>query len=534
MSKKTFLKGAAVLGIAGLLVQVMGAIFRIPLGNIIGDEGMGYYQTAYPIYIFLLVFSTNGAPAAISKMTSERIAQGQYREAHRVFKLSFVLMGIIGIVAFSAVFFGAKAIVSFAQNAGAYYALLAIAPALLFVPLMSVYRGYFQGMQEMGPTAISQMAEQAVRVAVGLTLSVVLLSRGLEYAAAGATAGASIGPVFGILVLIYIYYRRRSSIYKEMETDNHTEREASSSILKTLAWIAVPITIGVSIMPIINLGDLLFVMSRLQDIGFTEKAANALYGQMTGMALPVVNIPMALALSMALSMVPAIASAKSTGDEGFLKMNIHLGMRTSMIIGVPCAFGLIALARPIMLLLYPLQKESAINAANCLLVVSIGIVFLCIAQTMAGVLQGIGKISMAVYGILLGFLVKAGSTYILVAIPSLNIVGAAWGTVLAFATIGLFNFFAVKRAVNIKFDWMLTVGKPLFSGLLMFIAVIGVYKVFTGIVGSSLSTILAVCAGVGVYAIVLLKSGALTGREIEQLPKGVKLAGLLRKLRLVK
>ena len=161
MSKKTFLKGAAILGIAGLITQILGAIFRIPLANIIGDDGMGYYQTVYPIYIFLLVFSTNGAPAAISKMTSERFAIGQAYEAHRVFRLSFIVMFIFGVLAASVFFFGAEKIISLMEaHENAYYAMVAIAPALIMIPIMSVFRGYFQGMQQMGPTALSQLTEQ--------------------------------------------------------------------------------------------------------------------------------------------------------------------------------------------------------------------------------------------------------------------------------------------------------------------------------------------------------------------------------------
>ncbi len=187
------------------MVQVFGAAFRIPLANIIGDAGMGYYQTAYPIYIFLLVFSTNGAPAAISKLVSERLAVGKYKEAHRVFKTAFFLMSAIGIVAFSIVFFGAGHIVSAVKNHNAYIVLIAIAPALLFAPIMSVFRGYFQGMQIMSPTAQSQILEQLVRITVGLGLAVFLMknvvnyvSKGVEYAAAGATLGTSIGPLFGM------------------------------------------------------------------------------------------------------------------------------------------------------------------------------------------------------------------------------------------------------------------------------------------------------------------------------------------------
>ena len=358
---------------AGLLTQILGAVFRIPLGNIIGTDGMAYYQTAYPVYIFLLVFSTNGAPAAISKMTSERIALGRYAEAHKVFKLSFIFMFLFGLICFSALFFGAEAIVKALGNEGAYYSVMAIAPALLFVPIMSVFRGYFQGMQQMEPTALSQIIEQSVRVATGLSLAVFFLPRGVEIAAAGGSLGGSIGPVVGVAVIAVIYLCRKKKIFADITSDKSPALESAGSILKTLAIIAVPITIGVSIQPIMNLGDAIFVMNRLQDAaGFDYASAKDLYGALTGFAAPIINIPMAMALSMALSMVPAIAAAKSANDAEALDNNINLGLRTSMIIGVPCSFGLMVIAEPIMLLLFPLQAESSAISATCLFLLAAG------------------------------------------------------------------------------------------------------------------------------------------------------------------
>lgn len=533
MSKKTFLRGAAVLGIAGLLVQVMGAIFRIPLGNIIGDEGMGYYQTAYPIYVFLLVFSTNGAPAAISKMTSERVALGQYSEAHRVFKLSFVLMFVLGIIAASIFFFGAEPIVRLLKNPGAYYAMISIAPALLFVPIMAVYRGYFQGLQQMEPTAVSQLIEQAVRVAVGLSLAVMLLPKGIIYAAAGATIGTSIGPIAGVIILMIIYYKKREKLHEEIRKTQHQEKESAGKIIGTLAAIAVPITIGVSILPIMNIVDVTIVMRRLQDVGFSLKEANALYGQLTGMAGPVINIPMALALSIALSMVPAIAAANSVKDNTFLDMNIRLGLRTAMIIGVPCTFGLMALAEPIMLLIYPLQAESASSAAPCLFILAIGITFLSVAQTMAGILQGLGKPYIAVISLGIGVVIKAIATFLLTGIPELNVQGAAIGTTIGYAVIGIANFIAVKRLTGTHFNLNLAVVKPLLSGIVMSVFVVGIYFAGKGVIGNSLSTGLSICIGAAVYGIMLLKTKAIEKNEIELLPKGQKLASLLRKLKLI-
>ncbi|MCI8630941.1 MAG: polysaccharide biosynthesis protein [Firmicutes bacterium] len=534
MGKKSFLKGAAILGIAGLLTQVLGAVFRIPLANIIGTDGMAYYGAAYTIYIFLLVFSTNGAPAAISKMTSERLALGKYKEAHRVFKLSFVFMAVFGVVLFCAVFFGGRFIVDAMKNPGAYYALIAIAPALLLVPMMSVYRGYFQGMQEMMPTAASQIAEQGVRVAAGIALAVALMPRGAEFAAAGAAGGGSIGPVIGIIVLAIIYAVYRKRIVLDMAADRHTEKESAVSIIKTLAMIAIPITIGVSIQPIMNLGDTMFVMGRLQSAaGFTTEVAEDLFGALTGFAIPVINVPMAMALSMALAIVPAVSAASSIGDREALEGNIKLAFRTSMIIGVPCSLGLMCLAEPVIRLLFPLQAGSAPTAANCLFILSLGIVFLCAAQTMAGILQGIGKVSLAVWGIAAGFAVKCIFTYILTGRADLNVSGAAAATLAGYFVIAAFNFAAVKKCTDVRIDIGLSVVKPFVSGLVMSAAVLVIYRLCAEALGNSASTLISVAAGAFVYGAVLIKIKGIADDEIEKLPKGRLLVSLLRKLKMI-
>jgi len=534
MSKKTFLKGAAILGVAGLVVQVLGAVFRIPLANIIGSEGMGYYGIVYSIYVFVLVFSTNGAPAAISKMTSERLAVNRADEAHRIFKLSFVAMAVFGVVTASILFFGARTIIEIAGvHPSSYYAMIAIAPALLFVPIMSVYRGYFQGMQNMLPTALSQFTEQAVRVATGLSLAIILVSAGVEYAAAGATLGASIGPILGILVIVIVYYVKKKVIFEAIAEGKrrNEEIESAKSILKTLAIIAIPITIGVSIYPVMNLADMALIQSRLVYAGYSEDAANVLFGQFSGFAGPIINVPMALALSMALSMVPAIASAKSSNDIELLNANVKLGLRTSMIVGVPCSFGIIALSEQIMRLLFPMQVDDAVNAADALAILAVGIIFLCIAQTMAGVLQGLGKIKVAVASLAAGFIVKCIATFYLT--PYFNIEGAAIGTVLGFITVTVISFVAVCCLTKIRFDFILSVVKPLISGLIMTLFVVISFRAFSLVIGGTLATAISICIGAAVYGFTLIKIKVIVESEIEMLPKGKKLAKVLRKMKLI-
>jgi stage V sporulation protein B len=201
MQKHSLLKGTLILSIAGVIVKVIGAVYRIPLANIITSEGMGYYGSAYPIYGFLIAISTTGLPTAISKLVSEKMALGQTAEAHRVFRVSFVTLFAVGLVSSTALFAASKYLVNAIQNPKAYYSMIAVAPALFFVPLMSAFRGYFQGLQNMVPTALSQVFEQLGRVIVGFVLAIVLLPKGLEYAAAGASFGASSGAVAGLIVI---------------------------------------------------------------------------------------------------------------------------------------------------------------------------------------------------------------------------------------------------------------------------------------------------------------------------------------------
>ncbi len=533
MSRKTFLQGAIILGAAGIIVKVLGAFFRIPLANMIGDDGMGYYQTAYPIYVFLLVLSTAGFPTAISKIVSEKNAIGNRYGAHRVFKISFILMFTIGIVTSSILFFGAKYIVQILKNPGAYYSMLAIAPALLFTPIMAAYRGYFQGLQDMKPTAVSQVIEQFVRVATGFSLAFLLVSKGLEYAAAGASFGAAAGAVGGAILLIWIYLGRRKNISREIEQSSRFVTESAGKILKRVFIIAIPITIGAAIMPIMNMIDVAIVMRRLQSVGFSAETANSLYGQLTGMAGPIINFPQVLSMGIAMSLVPVISDAFERRDHSFLRYNVESGIRISMLIGLPSAFGIMALSEQIMLLLYPMQKASAVSAASSLSILAFGVIFLTLVQTLTGILQGLGKPSIPVINLLIGGTLKITTTYILTGIPSINIKGAATGTLVAYITATILNLFAVKKYTGARLNMNLTVIRPLISVIVMTIAVVGSFSIFSNITSSNMATAISILIGVLIYGFVLIAVKALTYEDLEMLPKGRKLAQLLLKLKLL-
>lgn len=546
MSKKSFVQGAAVLAVAGLMVKVLGAVFRIPLGNMIGDVGMAYYQPAYYIYNLFLVLATSGIPVAISRMVSERLSFGQYYEADRVFKISRTLMLAIGCTSFVIVFFGANVFAELSNVPNAAMAVKAIAPALILVPFMASYRGYFQGMQEMTPTAVSQFFEQVFRVAVGLTLAYTLfhsMTRAMaaggsgptpeEAGAAGATVGAVAGAVGGLLVMLIVYYKNKGKIKERIRNERkeqHIKRESGKTILKQIVVIAVPITIGAAVMPIVNIVDVAVVTNRLLASGWEETVAHGMYGQLSGFCGALINFPQVMTQAVAMSLVPLVAAAFKQKDMHFLRENVESGVRMAVIMGMPCAVGLFTLAEPILLLLYPSKEAAAISAAPCLMVLSVGVVFLAVVQTLTGVLQGVGKQMIPVRNLVIGVIAKIVITWFLTAIPAINILGAATGTVCAYVIAATLDMRAVTKYTGTHFSFTKTAVKPFISCAVMGIGTWGSYHLLYNMLdGSRLATVGAILIAVVIYAVMVIVTKTITRDDLANLPKGTKLVKIYDK-----
>lgn len=519
----TFIKGAAIMGMAAIIIKVMGAVFRIPLANIIGADGMGYYQTAYPVYNFLLVISTAGIPTAIAKIVASKMAIGDVEGADRVFKVTFRTMAVIGLFFSVSVLFGAGPVVGFLNNAKAFYSLIAIAPALFFVTLMSVYRGYFQGCQHMEAYAASQIAEQFGRVIIGYTLALMLLKMGREYASAGATLGASFGSFTGLCVLLFLFKKYRSK-NKFVHSGAHAF-EGTREILKNVFLIAIPITIGASVIPVMSLMDLGIVMKQLVHIGFSPEQANGLYGQLTGFAQTVVNFPQVLTAAIQISIVPAIAHFVALNDKDNRDHTIQTGLRIALIIGLPCAVGLSSLSEGLMRLLYPMQKAIASSTGSILFVLGFGIVFLSMYQVTTGILQGIGKPLLPAINMIGGAAVKLILTYILVSIPSLNVKGAAIATVLAFATAAVLNHISMVKYAGVHLNYKEIFLKPILAVSVMGFVLYGYMHILGG---SALKTVVGILLAMVVYVVMLFVTNAITEQDLALMPGGHKLGKLAR------
>ena len=542
MTEKSLIKGAAVLAAAGIIVKVIGAVFRIVVAGIITDTGMAYYSPAYNLYAVLLVVSTSGIPIAISRMVSERYAIGRYDEADRVFHISRYLMIGLGLAGALVLFIIAKPFAAAIDLEGSAMAMQAMAPALLLVPIMSSYRGYFQGQQLMGPTALSQVVEQIFRVGFGILLALLLMqgtfmasvyTDPLQRGAAGVCFGASTGAAGGLAVMLIIYLRSRSRIRRQVAESKGEGREPAGAILKAMLAIAVPITIGATLMPLVNLVDATVVNRRLLESGFDAATAKALYGQLTGFCEPIIALPQVLMSAIVISIVPMVAAANKLKDTEKLHETISLGLRMATILAFPCAAGLLILAKPALMMIFFTQKEAAANAAPSLQVLGLSFILLALITIMTGILQGVGRQVYPVINLFLGLLVKVVVTWILVALPAVNVVGAPIGTMTAYIVAMTLDLICVLRFTGARFRFSQLVVKPMISSVVMGVVVFATYKGAFMLLGSNtLATLLAIAVGVVVYGVMIFKTRTILREEMLEIAAGRKLVAVADRLKL--
>jgi stage V sporulation protein B len=312
--------------------------------------------------------------------------------------------------------------------------------------------------------------------------------------------------------------------------EHKIQRESSAAILKQIVVIAIPITIGAAVMPIVNIIDTEIVTSRLIASGWEKDVAVGLYGQLTSFCGALVNFPQVLTQAVAMSLVPLVAAAWKQKDMDHLRTNVESGLRMAVMLGMPCAVGLFVLAEPILLLLYSSQEAAAISAAPCLMVLSIGVVFLAVVQTLTGVLQGVGKQMIPVRNLVIAVIVKIVITWVLTGIYSVNILGAAAGTVTAYAIAAILDVIAVKKYTGTHFNLKKTVVKPFISSAAMGLVTWGTFHLLYNLLdGSRLATLIAIMIAVVVYAVMIFATKTITREELATMPKGNKLVKILDK-----
>ncbi len=534
-SSKLFFSGVLILTITNLIVKAIGLMFKIPMNHIVGDDGMGYYNSAYTIYTFLYMISTAGLPTAVSIMVAESRAAGRIRQVKRVLHVSLALFFLIGVVGMLVMLLGAGPFSSLIGAANTKYCIMALAPTLFFICISSALRGYFQGYQSMFPTAVSQLIEAVCKLGVGITLALYAIRMEqpiyivAAYAAVGLTIGAALGMMFLTFSKLFFKEKQYDAEYVAVSGIDDTVLP-QRTLLKRLVIVALPITVSASVMSLTNLIDTAIVQQLLQSTGLTQEAATSLYGNYTSLAVPMFNLPPVLIYPISYSIVPLLSAAKKRGDHERCRLVMESSMRVSMLIGIPCGLGLATLSRPILSLFY---RASSVELATPLLtLLAPSTAFICILSVTNAILQANGHERKPLISMLTGACVKIVTNFFL--IQFIGMKGTPISTFLCYLTVTIMNLYFVHKHVGVMPKLSGLFGKPLLAGIACAAAAFFSYALLHGYIGDKIATFAAICLAALVYLVLIFLIRGVSGEDVKLLPKGERLYRLLHKMKLVK
>ncbi len=557
--KNSFFGGAAILTAGIVIVKLIGALYKVPLGNILTDAAFADFNNAYEIYSLLIVISTGGLPVALSKMVSEANALGRTNQVNKVFQIAVGAFCVLGVISFLIMAVFPRQLAAAMNNSRSQWSILALAPAVFFICPMSALRGYFQGHSLMTPTAISQIIEAICKLVIGLLLANAIMKAGLDesLAAAGAILGVSVGVALAMFYMYWCYRARRSRQKKGRDVP-----DGSEEILSTLVKLAVPITVGASIIAATNILDSAILMDRLQDaLGMTEDAARTLKG-VYNKTMTLYNLPASFMVPLTSSVIPAVSAARAVRNYRQGAQISETTLRTTALLAFPAGVGLFVLGEPIIRLLYPsTDVELAGWMLSVLGIASIAVCFMLVSNS---IMQAHKLVTLPMVTTLIGCILKLIVGYILIGKPDINIKGGAISTLACFSVIAILDLVIIKLALPRSLSYVRVFAKPAAAAAAMGAAAWAV----NGLVGQLLIRIdsllkrevplflalgddgstllneagqavlswkgnaLAVMAAIGVAVIVyfalILLTKAISKEDLALMPKGDKIARLLR------
>ena len=577
--KQNVLGGAIVLVVATALVKVIGAIYKIPLTSIIGSLGRGYFASAYNIYTPIYAISMAGLPVAVSTIVSKNVALGKYRDVKQVLKVTFPLFLLLGLVGTGAMFIAAKPYVDSVGSPLALYSVLAIAPSILFCCVMSTYRGYYEGLSNMYPTAISQVIESLGKLIFGLTLSKFVINYAFKQieatgevfgtvikqesdtaivyamAAAAAIVGVTLGTVFACIYTILRHKIKKDGITQE-KLVNSPLASTKKSTMKEIIAIAVPTAISSLVLNITNFIDTWMIQNRLESVvmkhfdeiisiyGDSISAANVakenihtfLYGAYDT-TMDFKNLVPTIMMTLGVSAIPIISGAMAKKDHKLVSETVNTVFRMTMLIALPAGAGFMALSEPILTLLYKgTANEPGISvAAPVMALYGLMMAILTLSAPLTNILQAIGRADVPAKSLALGCGIKIGLNYLLIGIPSINVNGAVFGTAAFYLFCIIYNYAVLKKETGVKIDLKTVIIKPLVASVLCGVSAYGVYTVVSKVAGfgNTLACLAGIAVAVLVYGISVLLMKTLVKNDILMLPKGEKIAKILEKYRLI-
>ena len=544
-SKKNLLKQAGILAIAGIISRIIGLLYGSPLAAIIGDEGNGYYGAAYAVYTIVLLVSSYSIPSAMSKIISGKLAIKEYKNAHKIFKCAIIYVLIVGGVGSLVLFFAADILV-----AGRSATVLRFfAPTIFLFGFLGVLRGYFQAHRTMVPTSVSQLLEQIFNAIVSVGGALILTniageedpSKRAVFGAIGSALGTGAGVLIALLFMLFVYNVNRPDIKKRVQKDTHDEM-SNSEIYKVIFLIVTPFILSTCIYNLSTfLNSTLFSRILMHVKNMDESAVAYMYGIFNRKAMVITNLPIALASAAASAMIPEVSTTFAKGDTEGAGNTVSRVTRIILMISIPCAVGLFALARPVMMILFP-QRASLDEASMLLRFLAITVVFYSLSTVTNAVLQGIGRVNVPVLNALFALILQTVVLSILLIYTDLGDIALCIVTILYSFMMCVLNNIFMHKYLPVYYDLKKTYLYPSVSALVMGVAAFGVYELFEFLFGFIISskyfanlfaTFVAVFVAAFVYFAVLIKSGGATEDDIKRFPKGASIAGILKKIKLL-
>ena len=538
--KNSFASNVLMLMISQVIIKILGLVYRLAITNAegFGDVGNGYYAAGYQVYSVLLIISSQGIPGAVSKLVSNKVATGKYKEAHRIFKVSMLVFAIIGFIASLSLFLFSDFIsTNILKVPDVTYVLKVLAPAIFFVCVSAVIRGYFAGLGTMKASSVSQALEQFFNCVLTVTFVYALIGKEPYVMAAGGNLSTTLSILLSFSYLIVFYKSNIKKYSEESDEVVDTSKKATKELSKTIILTAIPLTIGSIISVVTTFIDTVTVSNLIQ-IAYSgilgskellEKEAMRLTGILSKVDT-LVNLPLAINLSFYSALIPEITSSIAKKDYKSASRKITFSISTSLLIVIPCAIGFITLAEPILTMLYP----NASDGAHILQIAAVTMIFVAMNHTLQGSLFGLGKMYVPALALLTGSVVKICLNLILIRNPNINIYGAMISSFVCQIITFTIIYTTLKKSIDFKIDVKNGILKPLLSGIIMSLVIIVTYILLNKILGNSLTTIICILLGAVSYLISILLLKTLSKNDICSLPKGEKIYNLLVKLKFYK
>ena len=576
---QSFLKGAMVLGGSMVVVRLMGMVYKILLSGMYGGVGTGLFNAAYALYNPLFMLSTAGFPIAISRMVSESMTKKRYRDVKQIHRLSVPIFVIAGLVCFIAMVIGSFIYVKIINAENTIFALLCLSPTIFFGCLMSIYRGYFEGMRNMTPTAISEIIEASCKLFLGFAASFITMklcmgqyydsgyvlgikcsgeaeanAAAVPLAIGAAITGISLGSLFGFLFL-FIRYKHKGDGIDEEELRNSPPPRSNGTIMRTMVRTAIPIGLGSIIMSIGDMIDSTLVQTRIYNIMETDPDAllnvygslipdEVYYGGNThiylygcyGIALTLMMLVTAVTQVFGTTALPSVTAAYTSGNKEKLKQSMETVLRVTVLVTIPSGIGLSVLAEPLLSLIYssPGVANEVEIGSKVLTVMGISVIFIATSTPLCSMLQAVGRMDVPLKLFTAGMIMKIIVNYILVGIPEINIQGANVGSMVCYGFVTVVAMFVLCRRTGVIPDFISILVKPLLAALICGAAAYFSEMVFDIVIIQSIATVLSVIVAIIVYFVSLLLLRAIKREDILQMPKGNKIVKVLEKRHLIR